>query len=107
MEVDPPPSVAAKIDAHFIAEPLPALVPWGASESERTEALRAAARPLATSATTVAKLAVAAAVAADPGLAKDGRDVDLPPWQKGRYGTAVGRAVHGVLQGSISPPGRD
>ena len=37
--------------------------------------------------------------AADPGLAKDGRDVDLPPWQKGRYGTAVGRAVHGVLQG--------
>src|SRR5439155_5832129 len=30
--------------------------------------------------------------------AKEGRDVDLPPWQKGRYGTAVGRAAHGVLQ---------
>ena len=34
----------------------------------------------------------------DPGLAKDPRDLELPPWNKGRYGTAVGRAVHGVLQ---------
>ncbi len=34
----------------------------------------------------------------DPGLAKDPRDLDLPPWIKGRYGTAVGRAVHAVLQ---------
>jgi ATP-dependent exoDNAse (exonuclease V) beta subunit len=34
----------------------------------------------------------------DPGLLKRPRDLDLPPWQKGRYGTAVGRAVHGVLQ---------
>ncbi len=99
VELDPPPGTARKPDAPLIAEPLPALVPWGAWESERTEALRAAARPLATSATTLSKLAVAAALAADPGLVKDGRDIDLPPWQKGRYGTAVGRAVHGVLQG--------
>jgi ATP-dependent helicase/nuclease subunit A len=35
---------------------------------------------------------------ADPGLRKDPVDLDLPPWQRGRYGTAVGRAVHGVLQ---------
>jgi ATP-dependent helicase/nuclease subunit A len=35
---------------------------------------------------------------ADPGLAKDARDLELPPWNKGRYGTALGRAVHGVLQ---------
>ena len=34
----------------------------------------------------------------DPGLRKRPRDLDLPPWMKGRYGTAVGRAVHGVLQ---------
>ncbi|HEX6198112.1 MAG TPA: UvrD-helicase domain-containing protein [Jiangellaceae bacterium] len=34
----------------------------------------------------------------DPGLAKQERDLELPPWNKGRYGTAVGRAVHGVLQ---------
>ena len=35
---------------------------------------------------------------ADPGLAKDARDLELPPWNKGRYGTAVGSAVHAVLQ---------
>ena len=34
----------------------------------------------------------------DPGLAKEGRDLELPPWNKGRYGTAIGRAVHAVLQ---------
>jgi ATP-dependent helicase/nuclease subunit A len=32
------------------------------------------------------------------GAAKGPRDVELPPWSKGRYGNAVGRAVHGVLQ---------
>ena len=30
--------------------------------------------------------------------AEAARDLDLPPWLKGRYGTAVGRAVHGTLQ---------
>ncbi len=34
----------------------------------------------------------------DPGLAKGARDLELPPWNKGRYGTAIGRAVHGALQ---------
>ena len=33
-----------------------------------------------------------------PGWQKDGRDLELPPWNKGRYGTAIGRAVHAVLQ---------
>ena len=32
------------------------------------------------------------------GLHKGVRDVELPPWKKGRYGDAIGRAVHGVLQ---------
>ena len=32
------------------------------------------------------------------GVDKAPRDLGLPPWQKGRYGTAIGRAVHGVLQ---------
>ena len=36
--------------------------------------------------------------AVDPGLAKGPRDLELPPWNKGRYGTALGRAVHAVLQ---------
>jgi hypothetical protein len=32
------------------------------------------------------------------GKAKGARDLDLPPWTKGRYGSAIGRAVHAVLQ---------
>jgi ATP-dependent helicase/nuclease subunit A len=32
------------------------------------------------------------------GRAKGARNLELPPWAKGRYGTAIGRAVHGVLQ---------
>ncbi|MBA2550229.1 MAG: UvrD-helicase domain-containing protein, partial [Nocardioidaceae bacterium] len=43
----------------------------------------------------------AVALATDPppdGASKGARDVELPPWTKGRYGSAVGRAVHGVLQ---------
>ena len=28
----------------------------------------------------------------DPGLQKRPQDLDLPPWLKGRYGTAVGRS---------------
>ena len=32
------------------------------------------------------------------GFAKGARDVELPPWSKGRYGSAIGRAVHGALQ---------
>ncbi|MFM7537703.1 MAG: UvrD-helicase domain-containing protein [Acidimicrobiales bacterium] len=35
---------------------------------------------------------------ADPGLAKDPRPLDGPPEARGRYGTAVGRAVHQVMQ---------
>jgi ATP-dependent exoDNAse (exonuclease V) beta subunit len=32
------------------------------------------------------------------GVAKGGRDVELPAWSKGRYGSAIGRAVHATLQ---------
>jgi ATP-dependent helicase/nuclease subunit A len=32
------------------------------------------------------------------GLDKRPVNVELPPWQRGRYGTSIGRAVHGVLQ---------
>ncbi|GAB2933564.1 hypothetical protein GCM10027047_32510 [Rhodococcus aerolatus] len=35
---------------------------------------------------------------AEAGRAKGGVDVELPAWTKGRYGTAIGRAVHAVLQ---------
>ena len=72
--------------------PIPERDRWVA---ERTEALERATTRTVVAATTLAR---EAAEATDPGLDKRPRDLDLPPWQKGRYGTAVGRAVHGVLQ---------
>ncbi|MGI8711397.1 MAG: UvrD-helicase domain-containing protein, partial [Acidimicrobiales bacterium] len=41
------------------------------------------------------------------GLRKRPADLDLPPWLKGRYGTAVGRAVHATLQTIDLAGGRD
>ncbi|MGF0117433.1 UvrD-helicase domain-containing protein [Promicromonospora sp. Marseille-Q5078] len=43
-------------------------------------------------------LVLAAPDAVAEGQAKGGRDLELPPWSKGRYGSAIGRAVHAVLQ---------
>jgi hypothetical protein len=64
------------------------------------DAFSEASRPTATSATRLAEEAARVALDADlDGVRKDPRDLDLPPWQKGRYGSAIGRAVHGVLQG--------
>ena len=70
--------------------------------------LAAASRPAALSATALAgrlshpngptTTPSDAELLKDPGLLKDPVDLDLPPWQRGRYGTAVGRAVHAVLQ---------
>mgnify|MGYP006198370721 CR=1 FL=1 len=63
----------------------------------RAEALATSSRPRTLAATALTDDGRPDAVD-DPGLRKRPRDLDLPPWQKGRYGTAVGRAVHGVLQ---------
>jgi ATP-dependent exoDNAse (exonuclease V) beta subunit len=76
--------------------PIVELATWTA---ERDSALAHASRP-----TAVAATALTDEGAHDPaadltaGLQKRPRDLDLPPWLKGRYGTAVGRAVHGTLQ---------
>jgi len=52
--------------------------------------------------------AVALAASNDGGgSAKGPVDVDLPPWTKGRDGTAVGRAVHAVLQSVDLASGAD
>ena len=79
--------------------------PFAEWEAARAAAIASAARP-----TTVAATALTdeggADSAAEPvveeppvaGVEKRPRDLDLPPWAKGRYGTAVGRAVHGTLQ---------
>lgn len=96
-------------------EPLPDRDEW---EAERAAALWASSRRRSLGASDVALLAMSpgpageAAAGAEPagaeltaaeretaaGAAKQPRDLELPPWQKGRYGTAIGRAVHGVLQ---------
>jgi ATP-dependent helicase/nuclease subunit A len=87
-------------------------LPWeDEAEWARTLAddLRVASEPAALSATTLAaRLAdhsgvdtgidTGVNIAGDVGVQKDPVDLDLPPWQRGRYGTAVGRAVHAVLQ---------
>jgi ATP-dependent exoDNAse (exonuclease V) beta subunit len=80
--------------------PSVAFPPWPDWVATRDAALARGRRPRVRSATAIAAEAAAAAAqpADDPGLAKDARDLELPPWNKGRYGTAVGRAVHAVLQ---------
>jgi ATP-dependent helicase/nuclease subunit A len=75
-------------------------LPWSDPvewEAERERAIGDASVRSATSATGLAT-AIASAAPPDEGLLKDAVDLDLPPWQRGRYGTAVGRAVHAVLQ---------
>ena len=69
---------------------------WAA---DHASAFAAGRRRSFVSATGLARLADDTGTATnDPGLAKEGRDLELPPWNKGRYGTAIGRAVHAVLQ---------
>ncbi|MCE2512446.1 MAG: PD-(D/E)XK nuclease family protein [Acidimicrobiia bacterium] len=74
--------------------PLPERGEW---KHERDRCLALAAVPLAVSPTALSA-GDGETAADDPGLDKDPDDSEPPPWSKGRYGTAVGRAVHGVLQ---------
>jgi ATP-dependent exoDNAse (exonuclease V) beta subunit len=78
----------------------PALLPRDEWKAELEGALTRAARPTTVSASSLTEEGELD-VEEEPvaaGLQKGPRDLDLPPWLKGRYGTAVGRAVHGVLQ---------
>ena len=64
---------------------------------ERSEILSRGAQQSTVSATALAaKMDVIGGP--PPGLFKMPRSLELPPWLKGRYGTNVGRAVHGALQ---------
>ncbi|HSL72962.1 MAG TPA: UvrD-helicase domain-containing protein [Ilumatobacteraceae bacterium] len=68
---------------------------------ERTAVMRRASRRSGVAATRLSEELAALAdrdTVDDPGLDKRPVNVDLPPWQRGRYGTSIGRAVHGVLQ---------
>ncbi|HEX5588052.1 MAG TPA: 3'-5' exonuclease, partial [Acidimicrobiia bacterium] len=84
-------------EAAAVGAPLAQIPEWPEWLNERDRMLAAAAVPRVQSATAIAR-AVAEEAARDPGLRKGARDLELPPWNKGRYGTAIGRAVHAVLQ---------
>jgi ATP-dependent exoDNAse (exonuclease V) beta subunit len=105
-DVAAPPSAAIG-PAITASEPAPPVPPWAEWRAERDAVLRAASVPRVRSATALAREAAEAGAPSgpatadardDPGLRKGPRDLELPPWNKGRYGTAVGRAVHAVLQ---------
>jgi len=82
-----------------VTSPAPdAPMPFAEWEAERRTALDAASRPSAVAATALTDDGHPDTGDALDGLRKQPRDLDLPPWLKGRYGTAVGRAVHGTLQ---------
>jgi ATP-dependent exoDNAse (exonuclease V) beta subunit len=90
-----------------VAMQAPAPPVWDEWVEARDDLRARAARPTVRSATAIARgatlgraasLAPAGVPLPDPGLAKGARDLELPPWNKGRYGTAIGRAVHAVLQ---------
>ncbi len=80
-----------------VAADIPALADWLA----QIEAVRATSRlvsAVSASGLEGTEPAVTLAEVDEPGYAKGARDVELPPWTKGRYGSAIGRAVHAVLQ---------
>src|SRR5262245_1512115 len=95
---------AAVVTAPATPGSAPAELPeWEAWLASITEARERSKRVSAISASglegTEPSVALDPAVSSDvPGSAKGARDVELPPWSKGRYGSAVGRAVHAVLQ---------
>ena len=69
--------------------------------AERSRVLTAASRRSGIAATRLAaELSphVPAGPSDDAGLDKQPVNIEQPPWQRGRYGTSIGRAVHGVLQ---------
>ncbi len=79
-------------------------LPWADPvrwRGERDRALAAAARRTGIAATRLSEELAGIdeqSTTDDPGLDKQPVNVELPPWQRGRYGTSIGRAVHGVLQ---------
>lgn len=93
----PPAEVVPPVPAPADLEPP---TPWDQWSSARSAALVAAGRRQAESATDIAhdRATVPLPSIVRAGLDKQPRDLELRPWLKGRYGTAIGRAVHGVLQ---------
>ena len=93
-EIDQPVTAARP---PVVIPPAPVIIDLDAWNARRAAAFASGARRRFVSATALARLVDDTAFD-DPGVLKEGRDLELPPWNKGRYGTAIGRAVHAVLQ---------
>jgi len=103
-------AVAPRLEPTAAAPPPPA--PFDVWQQDLTEALRRGSRPTTVAATALTDEGRPDQQVEEPdtdeeptdeepteaGLRKRQPDQDLPPWLKGRYGTAVGRAVHATLQ---------
>ena len=87
-----PPLVAAT------TAPVATPPPFEEWRRERAHALTEMARPTTFAATALTDEGGLDVDDLVHGLQKRHRDLDLPPWLRGRYGNAIGRAVHGVLQ---------
>ncbi|MHB8593591.1 MAG: UvrD-helicase domain-containing protein, partial [Acidimicrobiales bacterium] len=99
--LDELPDGADSVGALMAVPPAPPAspMPFEAWSAERTATLDRASRLRAVAATALTdEGGLDAEGEPDPGLQKRPRDLDLPPWLRGRYGEKVGRAVHGVLQ---------
>jgi ATP-dependent helicase/nuclease subunit A len=83
-------------DRYVVAPSAPVDLEW--ADYDEWAAERRRAFELARVRPSVSATYLAGEADTDPGLDKGAVDLDLPPWQRGRYGTAVGRAVHAVLQ---------
>jgi ATP-dependent helicase/nuclease subunit A len=92
LDVDLPPLPA------ITATQPPAVGPCEEWFSSNAAIRSAASNPSAISASSLEGALQVADDELGPGLEKGLRNLELPPWNKGRYGTAVGRAVHAVLQ---------
>ena len=82
-----------------VVAPPPDHEAWlSAVEAARASTREASAHSASGLEGTAPELVLAEATEREQGAAKGQRDAELPPWTKGRYGSAIGRAVHGVLQ---------
>ena len=96
---DAPVAGEASAPAPTAAAPPPEWVEWLAGlEAAREASARVSAISASGLEGTEPDVALQPADDEAAGLAKGARDVELLPWSKGRYGSAIGRAVHGVLQ---------
>ena len=86
------PAVALSAEAAGTPDTADERAAWFARR-EQAVAQRSALRAI--SATAIAK---ASATTVDPNLEKEPPIAEDPPWRRGRAGTAIGRAVHSVLQ---------